>query len=88
LAPPPKESFQVPIFICFKIFWQGGTKSIIKCRLALGMKCHVVTSRTGQFDTPLEQASWYALRGVICSLSEATAGCSASAAPHRSLDLQ
>ena len=40
----PKESFQVPVFIRFKIFWQGGTKSIITCRLALGMECLVVTS--------------------------------------------
>jgi len=88
LAPPPKESFQVPIFIWLEIFLRGETKSIIVYRLALGMECHVVRSGTAEFDTPMERASWYALPGAISSLLEAISGCAASAAPHRSLGLQ
>ena len=56
----------VPIFIRLKIFWRGGTKSAIKCPLALGMESCVLTSRTWQFDTPMEQASCYVLRGAKC----------------------
>jgi len=52
------------------------------------MECYVLTSRTQQFNMPPERASWYVLRRAICSLSEATSGCVASAGPHRSLDLQ
>ena len=63
LAPPPKESFQVPVFICFNIFLRGGSKSIIVYRLARGMECIVVRSGTQQFDLPVERASWYALPG-------------------------
>ena len=67
LAPPPKESFQVPIFICLEIFLRGGTKSIIVYRLALGMECRDVRSGTQQCDTPLEWASWYVHLGAICA---------------------
>ena len=92
LAPPPKESFQVPIFICLEIFLRGGTKSIIVYWLALGMEYHVVRSGTQQCDTPQEQASWYVHMGAICALSkaisEAISVCEASAVPHRSLGLQ
>ena len=45
--------------------WRGGTKSIIVCRLALGMECRVVRSRTWQFNTPSEQVSSYVLRGQM-----------------------
>jgi len=54
----------------------------------IGMVCCVVRSGTRQFNTPLERASWYVLKGAICSLCEATSGSAASIAPHRSLDLQ
>jgi len=84
----PKRDFQVPIFIHLKIFLRGGTKSILMCRLALGMECRVVSSGTQQFDTTIEWASWYVLPGAICTLSKAISGCVASAAPHRSLGLQ
>ena len=41
LAPPPKESFQVLIFICLEVFLRGGTKSITMYWLALGMERRV-----------------------------------------------
>ena len=66
LAPSPKESFQVPVILCFKIFWWGGTKWIMMCRLALGMECCVITSWTQQFDTHMERASWHMLKGAKC----------------------
>jgi len=58
------------------------------CRLALGMECHVVRSRTQWFDTPSKGGSSYVLRGAICVLSEAISGYAASITPHRSQDLQ
>ena len=75
-------------FDTFENPWWGGTKSIIMCRLALGMVCCVVTSRTQQFNMPSEWGSWYVLRGAICFLSEAISGCAASIACQSSLDLQ
>jgi len=51
LAPPPKKGFQVPVFMLLRS-WRGGTKSIITCRLALGIACCVVRSGTQQFVTP------------------------------------
>jgi len=85
LSPPPKDSFQVPIFIFLEIFLRGGTKSIIVYRLALGMECRVLRSGTQQCDRPSERASCYVHSGAICALSkaisEAISGCAASGAP-------
>jgi len=39
----------VPVLIRLKIFLQGGTKSIIMCRLALGMQCCVDASGTRSY---------------------------------------
>ena len=58
----PKRVFKCQFFIYLKMFLPSGTKSIIMCRLALGMESCVVTSRTQQLNTPLERASWYMLR--------------------------
>jgi len=76
LGSPPKESFQVPVFICLEIFLRGGTKSFIVYRLALGMECRGVRSGTQQCNMPSERASWYVLPGAICALSKAISGCS------------
>jgi len=84
----PKRVFKCQFLYVWKIFLWGGTKSIIVYRLALGMECRVIRSGTQQCDTPAEWASWYALLGAICALSEAVSGYTASAAPHRSLDWQ
>jgi len=45
---------------------------MIMYRLALGMECRVIRSGSRQFHTPSERASWYVLKGAICSLSEVT----------------
>jgi len=67
----PKRVFKGHFFILSKTFRQGGTKSIIVCRLALGMECRVVRSGTRQCDTPSEQTSWCVLKAAKCLLSEA-----------------
>ena len=84
----PKRVVKCQFLCVWKIFLWGGTKSIIMCPLALVMECCVVTSGIQQFDMPMEWASWYALLGATCSLSEETSDCAGSSAPHRSLSLQ
>jgi len=88
LGSSSQREFSSANFYMFENLFASGTKSIVVYRLALGMECHVVTSGTQQFDMPSEQASWCALPGAICPLSEAISGCEVSAAPHRSLGLQ